>query len=68
MAEAFSRANVSQSRDGGFGLRITLRSGEEKEYPSLFVSRAEAERLCERINRLGVSECHIYDVIEDSLP
>ncbi len=68
MLKTFAKSEVIENDGLGFGLHITFPSGEEKEYISLFTVREDAERLCEKIERLGVSECNIYDIIEDSLP
>ncbi|MBR3879908.1 MAG: hypothetical protein IKJ24_07320 [Clostridia bacterium] len=53
---------------GLFDVVVVLPAGSEKRYESVFCSRREAVELAERINRLGVSELHILDVIEDALP
>ena len=52
----------------GFGLSYTLPSGEVREIGSLAFDRAAIMELCEMMNRLGVSECQLYEIIEDFLP
>ena len=52
----------------GFGISVTLPSGEVRNLRSLTFDRALVEELCEKANRLGVSECQLYEIIEDFLP
>ena len=52
----------------GFGILIRCPSGRSILLHSVCVRREDAERICETVNRLIVSECHVYDVIEDLLP
>lgn len=54
--------------DAGFGIVVRFPSGEETVLHSVCMHRCDAERVCNVVNRLGVSECHIRDVIEDLLP
>ena len=68
MLKEFVRSKVIGDAKHGYGLLITLPSGDDVKYNSLFFKLEKSEKLCRLINRLGVSECHIYDVIEDSLP
>ncbi len=68
MIKTFTKIEVIGNNELGFGLQITFPTGEEREYISLFVNREDAERLRKKMERLGVSECNIYDIIEDSLP
>lgn len=50
----------------GYGLRVIC-DGEERIYRSLCYDGDRIERLSDRINALGVSACHIEDIIEDFL-
>ena len=52
----------------GFGILIACPSGRSILLRSVCVRREDAEQICATVNRLAVSECHIYDVIEDMLP
>ena len=67
MIISFVRSEVVGSCDGGFGLLIRLPNGEEKVFDSLTFDRLSIEQLSDRINRLGVSEAHLYEIIEDFL-
>ena len=60
--------DVIDEGNDGFGLFIRYPSGECRVLHSVCVRRADAERIAETVNRLGVSECHICEVIEDLLP
>ena len=60
--------DVIDEGNDGFGLFIRHPSGECRVLHSVCVRRADAERIAETVNRLGVSECHICEVIEDLLP
>ena len=68
MKTSFLICKVIVDRDGGFGLSVTLTGGEVKNFYSLTNNRDEIEGLCERINRLEVSEHHLYEILEDFLP
>lgn len=68
MLKEFVKSKVIGDAKDGYGLLITLPSGENVKYNSLFFKSEKSEKLCRLINCLGVSECHIYDIIEDSLP
>lgn len=52
----------------GFGLLVRCPSGENFLLHSVCIDRNDAEYIAKTVNRLGVSECHVYDVIEDLLP
>ena len=52
----------------GFGILVKLPSGAVKVLHSVSTHRSEVIRICKTVNRLGVSECHVCDVIEDFLP
>ncbi|MBE6646102.1 MAG: hypothetical protein E7611_00505 [Ruminococcaceae bacterium] len=52
----------------GFGLSFVLPSGEVRSVDSLTFDRAAIDMLCERMNRLGVTECQLYEILEDFLP
>ena len=67
MAESKVFASVCDNQGGGFDIVFSLPGGREKRYASVFLSAASALELAERINRLGVSELHLDDVIEDAL-
>ena len=67
MAESKVFASVCDNQGGGFDIVFSLPRGGEKRYASVFASKAPALELAERINRLGVSEQHLDDVIEDAL-
>ncbi len=67
MMKKFVKSKVIDEKGLGYGLSITLPSGDVREYRMLFTVSSEAERLSERINRLEVSEHHISDIIEDAL-
>ena len=54
--------------ESGFGILVRSQCGTETILHSVCMQREEAMRICEVINRLGVSECHMCDVIEDLLP
>lgn len=54
--------------DAGFGILVKFASGEDLVLHSVCVHREDAERICEVVNRIGVSECQVRDVIEDLLP
>ena len=66
--KTFVKAKVIEDEMRGYGLSACLPSGKEREYVALYVSRDNAERLCDKINRGDVCESHIDDIIEDSLP
>ena len=68
MLKEFVESKVIGDAKHGYGLLITLPGGEYVKYNSLFFQLEKSEKLCRLINRLKVSECQIYDVIEDSLP
>lgn len=63
----FVDLSVIDEGDAGFGVLVRCPSGEEWTLHSVCLNRFDAERICEVVNRLGVSECHIRDVIEDLL-
>ena len=42
------------------------RTGETVEISDLSLDREKVEALAERCSRLEVSECHLYDIVEDS--
>ncbi len=65
---SFVKADVIGNDVCGFGISVLLPSGMKKEYAALYANRLDAEDLCDKINRDGVSECHVYDIIEDALP
>ncbi len=67
MNAKFVRADINADEFGRYGLKVTKPCGEVKSYDSIFSDIAEAEELCKRINSLSVSECHIDDIIEDSI-
>ena len=64
------RVDLSPIDEGelGFGICVRSDSGAEMILHSICMQRGEAMRICEVVNRFGVSECHIRDVIEDLLP
>lgn len=68
MLKEFVKSKVIGDSKDGYGLLITLPSGENVKYNSLFLKLEKSEKLCRLINRLGVSECHVADIIEDALP
>ena len=47
---------------------MRLPSGQVRRIDSIVFDRDSIEALCERMNRLGVSECHVDEIIEDFLP
>ena len=59
---------VTGDDDKGYGLSVTLPSGKTRSFRSLTFERREIDELCDKMNRLGVSECQLYDIIEDFLP
>ena len=54
--------------DKGYGLSVILPSGETRSFRSLAFDRRKIDELCDKMNRLGVFECQLYDIIEDFLP
>lgn len=68
MTLSFLIFEVVGDEDVGFGLSVTLPSGQVRELDSLTFDRDAIVQLCERMNRLGVSECQLYEIIEDFLP
>ena len=68
MQKTFVKSHVIECEDGSYGLCVETPSGETMSYKSLFVSAEKAKRLCEKINRCNVTECEIFDIIEDELP
>ncbi|MBP3375616.1 MAG: hypothetical protein J6L83_02500 [Clostridia bacterium] len=67
MTLSFVTARVVGVSDLGFGLSVALPSGRTREIGSLSFDRAAVEMLCERINRLGVCEYQLDEIIEDFL-
>ncbi len=59
---------IQDNAVGGFDLAFTLSSGELKVYHFVFCDRGDAEAFVELIDRMDVSEVHIFDVLEDALP
>ena len=51
----------------GFGMLVILPGGEVKKFESLTFDMDACEALAERVNRLGVSECHLHEILEDFL-
>ena len=68
MKTNFVDLSVIDEGDAGFGILVRCPSGDEWTFHSVCLRRSDSERICETVNRLGVSECHIRDVIEDLLP
>ena len=68
MTYDYITCRVTGNREVGFGLEVTLPSGELKNFNSLSFDLGEVESLCKRINLLGVSECHLCEILEDFLP
>ncbi len=68
MVESKIVVRILGSERGGFDAVFTLPDGREKRYASVFSDRLAAEEFAERVNRLGISELHIVDVLEDALP
>lgn len=68
MKRIFVDLDVVDEGDAGFGFLVRYPSGEEVVLHSVCADRLDAERICEVVNRLGVSGCHVRDVIEDLLP
>ena len=68
MKTNFVDLSVIDEGDAGFGILVRCPSGDEWKFHSVCLRRSDAKRICETVNRLGVSECHIRDVIEDLLP
>ncbi len=68
MSIPFLVLEVIGDDESGFGLAVTLPSGEVRVICSLTFDRCAIGELCERMNRLGVSECQLYEIIEDFLP
>ena len=64
----FVDLSVIDEGDAGFGILVRCPSGEEWTLHSVCVNRSDVEHICDAVNRLGVSECHVRDVIEDLLP
>ena len=58
---------VLESPICGFDIVFVLQSGSEVRYSSVFCRREDAEAFAERANRLGISEIHIPEVIEDAI-
>lgn len=67
MAEPKVFARACDNPRGGFDVVFTLPSGREERYTSVFCRRRDAEEFVERVNRLGVSELHLDEIIEDAL-
>lgn len=59
---------VIGDEENGYGLSTTLPSGKTISFRSLTFDRCSIDELCGTMNRLGVSECQMYDIIEDFLP
>ena len=68
MVESKIVVKILDSALCGFDVVFTMPDGREKSYPSAFSSRSAADEFAERVNRLGISELHISDVLEDALP
>ncbi len=67
MAESKVFASFSVNRQGWYDIVFSLPSGGEARYRSVFSSVRDAEEFVERINRLGISELHLDEIIEDAL-
>lgn len=67
MTLSFLVFDVIDDGDEGFGMSVTLPSGEVRRLRSLAFDRSSIEELCRRANSLGVCECHLYEIIEDFL-
>ena len=68
MTLSFLVFDVIGDCDEGFGISVTLPSGEKRQLRSLTFDRSAIEELCRSANRIGVSECQLYEIIEDFLP
>ena len=68
MVESKIAVKILDGAEGGFDAVFTLPDGREERYYSVFSDRLAAETFAERVNRLGISELHIRDVLEDALP
>ena len=65
--ETFIASEVFGDCNVGFGLSVTMPGGEVIRLDSLTFDRAAIEELSDRINRLGVSRTHLYEILEDFL-
>ena len=68
MSIEYAHIVVIDEGDDGFGFLIECPSGEHRIIHSACSHLDDAEQIANTVNRLGVSACHIYDVIEDLLP
>ena len=63
------RAEAYESSAGRIGIVFKKTSGEiVRNFPDVCVDYLWAKSFCERCNLSGISQIHILDVLEDSLP
>jgi hypothetical protein len=65
MIDISMRCRVFDCGDGLLGLEMTFESGNRRVYKGLTSDEARLRELAQRIERLGVSELHADDIIED---
>ena len=62
-------AEVYESSAGQVGIIFKKSSGEiVRNFPDVCSDYLWAKSFCDRCNRQGLSQVHILDVLEDSLP
>lgn len=64
---SYLKCKVIGDGETGFGILVTLPSGKVRRFESLTFDMNACETLAERVNRLEVSECHLYEILDDFL-
>ena len=63
----FVEMSVIEEDGNSFGILVRTPSGRTLVFTSVSTRYERALEICEVVNRSGVSECHVYDVLEDLL-